>query len=72
MNLEEAKKQLELVRLCSGANRKTYTSHRNEVLNCDFAALNKNIRINTVKLKDGIQLALERLENSSSEDGVNE
>lgn len=68
MDINEAKRQLELVRLCSGPNRKTYTSHKNEVLNCDYASLNKNIRINIVKLKDGVDLALKRLNGEEDTD----
>lgn len=64
MNMNEAQAKLKLVRLCMGKERKIYTSHRNEVLNADYAALNKNIQINIAKLGDAISIA----ENPTSSD----
>ena len=57
MDLNEAKEQLKMVRLCMGNQRKAYTSHRNEVLDADYASINKNIQINIAKLDDAIHTA---------------
>lgn len=52
MDITKANEELQKVRLCMGSFRKVYTSHRNEVLNADYASLNKNIQINIAKLND--------------------
>lgn len=59
IDIEKAKQDLKNVRLFMGKERKIITQHRNEVLNADYAALNKNIQINIAKLEDAVKLAEE-------------
>lgn len=66
MKLVDAKRDIKLYKSCVGIERKFITAHRNEVLNGDYASINKNIQINIAKLRDALEGAESEEEHSES------